>query len=486
MLNLSNTKKYKILIGICILFFIAYSTLSIIRHEHYGSYGFDLGIADQVVWHYSRFEMPITTVHYFPYSFILADHVELIYALFAPAYWLYDDTRTLLILQAFFICLSAIPVFLLCERKKVNQFVSLSLVIAYLAFYGIQNALWFDVHSATLGAAFIPWFIYFLDRNHIKGTVIFLLLILISKENMGLLTFLISFVYFTLRRDKLTLICIISSVAYVSFIFFVYFPHIIHVTYGYQNKHGLLSNLSPETFANLPEKRIAIFYSLLSFGFLPLFTPLYLIPAFGDLYSYFVIASDLHEAQGIFMHYRVTLAALLVWPAIMVIARFKFLNTKYLAIYLLICTMISQYTLHLPLSYLTKAWFWTKPASVKDIEKIITYLPTDSSIVAQNNIAPHIAHQHNIFTLWPDQKKFKSKAVCGKEMCQWMRWYGNPEFVIVDTSKDWDIRHFLANREDFIAGLKNVEKNGYIKKYKQIKQATIYRILKNPSLVEGK
>ena len=108
MLNLSIIKTYKIVIGICLFFFIAYSTLSIVRHEHYGSYGFDLGISDQVVWHYSRFEMPITTVHYFPYSFILADHVELIYALIAPAYWIYDDTRTLLVVQAFFMCLSSL------------------------------------------------------------------------------------------------------------------------------------------------------------------------------------------------------------------------------------------------------------------------------------------------------------------------------------------------------------------------------------------
>ena len=40
---------------------LAYSTLSILRHHHFESGGYDLGIFDQAIWHYSRFQVPAST-----------------------------------------------------------------------------------------------------------------------------------------------------------------------------------------------------------------------------------------------------------------------------------------------------------------------------------------------------------------------------------------------------------------------------------------
>ena len=51
---------------ICFLFFVAYATLSIVRHNHYQSFGYDLGINDQLVWKYSTLQWPITTIDPFP------------------------------------------------------------------------------------------------------------------------------------------------------------------------------------------------------------------------------------------------------------------------------------------------------------------------------------------------------------------------------------------------------------------------------------
>jgi len=39
-----------VLIGWIVVLSVAYSTLSIIRHNHFQSGGFDLGIYDQAVW----------------------------------------------------------------------------------------------------------------------------------------------------------------------------------------------------------------------------------------------------------------------------------------------------------------------------------------------------------------------------------------------------------------------------------------------------
>lgn len=143
--------------------------------------------------------------------------------------------------------------------------------------------------------------------------------------------------------------------------------------------------------------------------------------------------------------------------------------------------MIVQYALHLPLSYLTKPWFWQRPAGVENIQNIINnYLPKNASVVAQNNIIPHISHRDKIYELYFEKKDFSKNSPCQKPQCNWLKWYDNPQFLFVDTSPEWDIRHLLADRNDFIKGLENLEKAKIISVYKNVNSATLYKVLKNP------
>ncbi len=467
---------------ICLLFFIAYSTLSIVRHNHYQSFGYDLGINDQTVWRYSTFQKPLTTIDPFPDKTKLYTHVELIYAFISPIYWIWSSRKMLLLVEIACLCSGGLAIFFLARERKLTLFVSIALLIGYLSFYGLQNTVWFDVHSASFGAAFLAWFMYFLYQKNKWGTIIFFILAITAKENIAFITFFIAFVYFYTRKDKMTAWLMISSLAYLFFIFYIYFPHIIHFHYLYQNKEGLLSNLNPFDMFNTPEKLQTEFYTIFSFGFLPLLAPLSLLPAASDLATYYVIGSDLPGAQGLFMHYRVTLAPLLAWAATATIIKYKFLNSKYVATYLLIVASIIQYTLHLPLSYLTKSWFWHEPPSVKNINFIKdNYLPKDASVVAQNNIVPHISHRDKIYSLYPEMKRFNKNSPCGKIECNWFRWYGNPEYLFVDSSEEWDIRHLLENRDDFIAGIHNLEAGKVISVYKRVGTTALYKVNKNPN-----
>src|SRR3989344_4273717 len=466
---------------LCILFFIFYSTLSIVKHNHYLS-GYDLGIANQIVWGYSHFKLPVLTVHAYAFMPALSDHVEFIYLVLSPFYWLFNDAKILILLQSLVVSLSGLPIYFLARRKGINKILSISILISYLMFYGIQNAIWFDVHSLAFGAGFLPWFIYFLDVKNKIASIAFFFLSILSKEDIALLTFLISLIYFLTHKDKkIYLFFIFSSVVYLLFIFFIYFPHFTQSGYRYQNTGGLLVNLDINNLYDTSEKKEVFFYSFSWFGFIPFLNPLYLLLAIGDLAHYFVFGSDLvTSAQGMFMHYRISLASLLVWSTIIVISKYKRLNTKFLAIYILFFALLFQYTLHLPLSYLTKKWFWTEPSAVKNIEKVIKFLPDDSSVVSQNNITPHISGRDNIFTLWPDKKDFKINSPCQKQTCYWFRWAGKPEFLIVDTSLEWDIRHFLTNREKYVSGLSNLEKEGIISAYKKEGSAVLYKVNKKP------
>jgi uncharacterized membrane protein len=471
---------FGIAVLICIIFFAAYSVLSIVRHLNYQSFGYDLGINNQLVWRYSTFQLPITTADPFPTETKLAEHVELVYALISPSYWVWSSARMLLLMEAGFICISGMAIYLLAVKRKLHPLIAFALLIGYLAFYGVQNAMWFDVHSASFATAFLAWFALCLDRRKFALSIIFALLAITSKENIGLLTLLISLVYFLKRKDKLTIIIMTFSLAYLLFIYLIFFPNIIHHEYLYQNKDGLLSNLNPLSLVDSAQKREAIFYTLVSFGFVPILLPIMLLPALGDFTTYFVLASDLTASHGIFLHYRVTLAPLMVWATIMTIARFRWLNTKYLAVYFILCTLFVQYSLHLPLSYLTKDWFWAAPSGVKNIELIKKTLTPKDAVVAQNNIVPHISHRDKIYTLYPETKKFATNSPCNQPTCDWFRWEGDAKYLFIDTSPEWDSRHLLTNRDNFIRGLANLEKAEIVTKYKQSGTAVLYIINKQP------
>lgn len=480
-MKLQNISKYsKIIVYLIVgVFTILYSILGIVRYNNFEAFGYDLGINSQTVWRYSTFQNPVSTLAPFPELLKLSAHVELIYALISPFYWIWNDPRMLLILQVIFVCSGAIALYKLSEKKRLNVYISLALVISYLMFYGVQNALWFDVHSSVFAAGVLAWFIYLLETKRLKLSILFFILAITAKENIAIITFAISIMYLIVNREKKYLIYATVSIVYLLFIYFVYFPQIVQVDYLYENSGGLLSGLSLTGFFDSQDKRDTLIYSFLSFGFLPLLLPVMLLPMIADLSTYFILASELTGSHGLFMHYRVTLAPLMVVATIYAIAKFKWLNKWYLSVYLLIFTLFCQYYLHLPLSYLTKQWFWTQHVAVANIQNVIKQLPEDASVVSQNNISPRIAHRDKIYTLYPEKKVFEINSPCDSRECNWFRWHGSPEYLIVDTSENWDIRHLLANRDDYIDGLINLEKEGYIKREYKSNNAELYKIIKN-------
>lgn len=475
-------KKNSIAFFICFLFFCLYTILGIIRHNHFLS-GYDLAVIDQAIWKYSIFTAPISTNHAYAFTSILTDHVELIFLLLAPFYWIINDVRMLIVLQALVISFSGLAVFLFSREKKLKKIISYALLVSYLMFYGVQNAVWSDVHSLVFGVSFLAWFWYFLEVKRYRYAWIFFFLAIFSKEDIALLTLLMSGVYFIKDRNKHILGFLLVSIVYLISIFFIYFPFFVPGGYRFQSRNGLLSHLDVQNFYNTDSRRNVLLYSSLWYGLLPFLSPLFLLPAVGDLAHYFVLGNAVvTSAQSIFMHYRVSLALLLVWPTIMTITKFKKgkLNNKYMALYLLLWAFILQYHLHLPLSYFTKTWFLTRPNSVLSIEEGLASIPPDASIVTQVNILPHASHRKLEFLMWPMTKDFKKNSPCGKKSCQWFRWPGDPEYIIVNTSEDWDERYWLTTRATFKEGLANLEKEGVIKKYKQIDETTIYKVIKRP------
>jgi len=66
-------------------FFAAYAAYAVIRHEDFIT-GLDLAIFDNALWHYSRFETPVSPIKGLPN--VLGDHFHPIVVVLAPLYWI--------------------------------------------------------------------------------------------------------------------------------------------------------------------------------------------------------------------------------------------------------------------------------------------------------------------------------------------------------------------------------------------------------------
>ena len=459
---------------IAVVFFIAFSTLTIGRHMQFESYGFDLGIVDQTVWNYSRFQQPITTIQFYVFTSKLSDHFELIYAIISPAYWLWSDPRSLLLLESLSVIIGSLAIVTLAKKLELNRYLTLTLQAGFLIFFGTQHGLWFDVHNVGFAIAPLSWFLYAVHLRKIKLALVMCLLVISAKENLALLTGSIALTYIIIYRYKEAFLYAVISALYLAFIFGIYFPYMTPDGYRYDSDQTY--NLNPIKMIDSPNKRETLGYSLFSVGFIPILNPLTLIPALVDLATYFVLADQLKGTHGLFMHYRMTLAPLLFWATVLTISKRAKLNNAYTALYIILISLFLQYHLHLPLSYLSKNWFWQNLSQRQYIHDSLKTISPEASVVTQNNLVPHLSRRKEIFVIWPQEGRADNQGIG----TPWLRWAGKPHYLVVNTASQWDIRHLLMDPQFFRQALQNMEQEGYIIKESHNQDTTIYSIQKQP------
>jgi uncharacterized membrane protein len=162
----------------------AYSFVSILRYDRFGAHAFDLGIFDQAVWGYSRFELIPNTVK--GTSNLLGDHFSPIVALAAPLYWAWDDPRALLVLQALLLVSSSLPLFFFA-RRRLPPSAALLIQTAYLGFVGVWSAALFDFHEVAFAAPLVALALWALDVRRLWLFVACCVLGALVKEDVVLL-----------------------------------------------------------------------------------------------------------------------------------------------------------------------------------------------------------------------------------------------------------------------------------------------------------
>jgi uncharacterized membrane protein len=161
-----------------------YSLLGSLRHWHFQSNGCDLGIFDQVVWHYSRFERPTCTVSGF--SNLLGDHFHPALVLLAPLYWIVPKVETLLVAQALLLTFPMVLLFFFAQ-PRIGKFGAIVLALSYSVLGGIQSAANFDFHELCMAVTFTALAIHSMDSKKNGLFYLSIFLLVMSKEDMYLL-----------------------------------------------------------------------------------------------------------------------------------------------------------------------------------------------------------------------------------------------------------------------------------------------------------
>ncbi|OQA51940.1 MAG: hypothetical protein BWY43_00743 [candidate division WS2 bacterium ADurb.Bin280] len=422
-------KNYRKILFIALAsFFVIFSFYSIFKHIKLESTDFDLGIFTQAMYKFSRFDFSENTVR--TVSHIWGDHFHPILFPVSFPMLVFPRAETILIIQAFFVCLAGIPLYLIAREILKNRFASLAIVFAFLFFAGVQKAVDFDFHEIALMPFFFftsfylmlkkNWLWYFLSlipllacKEDIAILVVFLGLYMIvfrREWRAGALTILISALWFALA-----VMVIIPALGPEGFIYFQY------STIGATPKEAIVSLLTNPLHAlqamyDHPFKIKTVWTHLSSFGFLPLLSPasLFLVlPAVGEA----LLNDNILRWSG--NHYGMLAAPMLAISATYGIFNINYIFgsyfaknnlLKFLAIFVVVCSFIVSQSDRTIFERLMEPGFYRLPQAYFDIKELGREIPQDAHLSTQQNIVPQFASRDFIYG-YPGNKFEQSRKM---------------------------------------------------------------------------
>ncbi len=195
----------------------AFTLLSITQHRALGSSIFDLGLYDNMLWNTSRGEFLAST--FIRGGSHISAHVDPVLGLIAPLYWLAPGSETALTVQSFWLATAAIPAWLLCNDLLGRPWLSLLFAATLLLYPAMHGANLYDFHSLTLAAPSLLWLLYALETRRWKLFGCALVLILMTREDLSLLScFIGAYAVLSGRARRVGLATIGLALAYFVFV----------------------------------------------------------------------------------------------------------------------------------------------------------------------------------------------------------------------------------------------------------------------------
>jgi uncharacterized membrane protein len=167
-----------------------YTVFEIEQQRHFQTAGYDLGIFDQAISGYAHLHAPISLMKGVHNGFgthfsELGDHFSPIIATVAPVYRVFPSAVTLLVVQGLLFAAS-LPSVWLFSRRALGRPAAYLIAAAYALAWGLQAAMAADFHEIAFAVPLLAIALERLDAGRLRAAVIAALLLLLVKEDFGL------------------------------------------------------------------------------------------------------------------------------------------------------------------------------------------------------------------------------------------------------------------------------------------------------------
>lgn len=403
-----------------IFFIILYTTAALVvslnRYWQHQTNYYDFGVIDAAIWKVAHFQPPLVDHHELGNEniSIFASHFSPSVFLLAPLFWFTDKSEVLLTAQSLLAGIGAFIAYLLANRILKYKLAVFALILSFLGYVGLQNGLISEFHDTTLSV--LPLMLIFWAVFNKKWILYFVSLIILLglKESFAGLGVGIG-LYVWIKDRKIALITVLISLIWGYLALKVIIPYYSGDIYLYQNNSLPSSPLGFIKALFVPEvKAKTIFYSFLTFGFLPLFNPAILPAIFENFLERFVL-SPFSSRWDLGLHYNVPLSPLMFIGALGVFLRFEKLKKKRVIILLSFFMIFSTLILHRfilrgPLGLFYNPDFYKQNQYTKYVDEFLEKVPKEGVIYTQNSLAGRLAH-YNVKTFRPDYKAISPDTV---------------------------------------------------------------------------
>jgi uncharacterized membrane protein len=390
------------------VYFAVFVAASLGRHFGMNTYGADLGIYANVIYHHGHGQFFRQTI--IPAYNYYDNHCEPILILFGPLARVFRDPAYLLVLQTLFIAAGVVLIYAVGRPERGSRWPAAALAASFALSPALHGANLYDFHSRSLAVPFVLGAFYFYSRRRFVPGLICNVLLALTMDALALHAVALA-VYgaFASGRRRPGL-----GVAALIFVYFVGFCYYLYprLTYATEGSYGAFADIFLGFFARMRSPYGAVIANakggyLLALlapaaAFLPwaglalatLATPL-AMPAFAAVPQIFQLGWQYPLSSLPFIYGAAALAARRLVKAEMSPRRRFYLTAASVAAVAFQLVFIAMLARDYYGPYLRTAF----PTSYESsLYAASTRVPADAAVVADEVFTAHLAHRRYIQT----------------------------------------------------------------------------------------
>jgi uncharacterized membrane protein len=386
-----------------------------LRHDRYGTFGFDLGIYDQGVWLLSRFKDPFVTVRGLE---LFGHHANIFLLLLVPFYWLGAGPIFLLVVQVLAQASGAVAIFLLGRDLLKSKWAGVGLAATLLLNPTYQWLTWEFFHPDAVSIGPLLFAYWAARRKRWRIFTVAAVLALLCKEDVALSLFVLGLIIaFRGERRRGAIVAAVSAVWFV-FATRVFIPWQNGIGPFYDTFFGDLGKTPTEVMynaarhptktwdlASAQDRRTWYWKMLAPWALLPLLDPAVLVIAlpmiFVGIVTSFPYTRDyrFHYSSLVLAGTAVATVEAIAWIARRAKDRFDVTRNVLVTVVLFSAFLSTQAWGASPLArdYRHGMWPLHYDPRVAVKAEAIRHVPARAAVSVPYNLTTHMAHREHVY-----------------------------------------------------------------------------------------